>query len=144
MKTTFGLAGDAALALRGGWAYGAHVGDSRVYRIRGQEITQLTEDHSLVNELVRRGKLKRDQVEGSPYNEYKNAVTRAVGVYPSVEGDTLDFDVLREDLRFLRTKFDRPVISWHDPNFGVRFDDYMDAIEDAVPPGSIAMGVSPP
>jgi hypothetical protein len=31
----------------------------------------------------------------------------------------------------------RPVVGWHDPNFGVRFDDYMGAIEDAVPPGSI-------
>ncbi len=74
-----------------------HVGDSRIYLIREGLIHQLTEDHSLVNELVRRGKLKRDQVEGSPYAEYKNAVTRAVGVYPSVEGDTLDFDVLPGD-----------------------------------------------
>lgn len=74
-----------------------HVGDSRIYLIRDGLIHQLTEDHSLVNELVRRGKLKRDQVEGSPYAEYKNAVTRAVGVYPSVEGDTLDFDVLPGD-----------------------------------------------
>ena len=31
----------------------------------------------------------------------------------------------------------RPRVGWHDPNFGVRFDDYMDAIEEAVPPGSI-------
>jgi len=49
----------------------------------------------------------------------------------------LDFDVLRDDLRFLLTKFKRPVVGWHDPNFGVRFDDFMDVIEDAVPPGSI-------
>ena len=74
-----------------------HVGDSRVYLIRDNMIHQLTEDHSLVNELVRRGKLKRDEADDSPYAEYKNAVTRAVGVYPSVEGDTLDFDVLPGD-----------------------------------------------
>jgi hypothetical protein len=49
----------------------------------------------------------------------------------------MDFDVLRSDLRFLQTKFKRPRIGWHDPNFGVRFNDYMDAIEDAVPQGSI-------
>ena len=49
----------------------------------------------------------------------------------------MDFDVLREDLRFLRTKFRRPLVAWHDPNFGVRFDDYLDMIEDAVPPGSM-------
>lgn len=47
----------------------------------------------------------------------------------------LDFDVLRDDLRFLLTKFERPKVGWHDPNFGVRFDDYLDAIEEAVPPG---------
>jgi len=34
-------------------------------------------------------------------------------------------------------KFKRPLVAWHDPNFGVRFNDYMDMIEDAVPPGSI-------
>ena len=49
----------------------------------------------------------------------------------------LDFDVIKEDLRFLLRKFRRPRVGWHDPNFGVRFNDYMDAIEEAVPPGSI-------
>jgi hypothetical protein len=49
----------------------------------------------------------------------------------------LDFDVLKEDLSFLLHKFKRPRVGWHDPNFGVRFDDYMDAIEEAVPPGRI-------
>jgi hypothetical protein len=50
---------------------------------------------------------------------------------------SLDFDVMKEDLRFLLGKFKRPLVGWHDPNFGVRFNDCMDAIEDAVPPGSI-------
>ena len=50
---------------------------------------------------------------------------------------TLDFDVMKEDLRFVLTKFKRPRVGWHDPNFGVRFDDYMGAIEEAVPPDSI-------
>ncbi len=49
----------------------------------------------------------------------------------------LDFEVMKADLRFLLQKFPRPRIAWHDPNFGVRFDDYMDAIEEAAPPGSI-------
>jgi hypothetical protein len=49
----------------------------------------------------------------------------------------LSFAALKEDLRFLRGRMPRPRVSWHDPNFGVRFDDCMDAIEDAVPPGSI-------
>ena len=53
-----------------------------------------------MNELVRRGKLKRDQIDNSPYKQFKNAVTRAVGVYASVEVDTFDFDILPGD-RFL-------------------------------------------
>lgn len=49
----------------------------------------------------------------------------------------LDFDELKADLRFLLTKLKRPIVGWHDPNFGIRFDDYLEAIEEAVPPGSI-------
>lgn len=78
----------------------AHVGDSRVYLARQSQCHILTEDHSLMNELVRRGKLNREQIESSPYKQYKNAVTRAVGVYGSVEVDTFDFDILPGD-RFL-------------------------------------------
>jgi len=78
----------------------AHVGDSRVYLARQNQVHVLTEDHSLMNELVRRGKLNREQIESSPYKQYKNAVTRAVGVNQSVEVDTFDFDILPGD-RFL-------------------------------------------
>ena len=49
----------------------------------------------------------------------------------------MDFGVLREDLKFLLGKYKRPIVGWHDPNFGVRFDDYLDIIEEAVPPGGI-------
>ncbi len=49
----------------------------------------------------------------------------------------LSFEVIKEDLRFLLTKFKRPKVGWHDPNFGIRFNDYLDIIEEAVPPGSI-------
>ena len=54
----------------------------------------LTEDHSLINELLKRGRLSREQIDKL---QYKNAVTRAVGVHESVEVDTLDFDVLKGD-----------------------------------------------
>ena len=50
----------------------------------------------------------------------------------------LEFDVIKEDLRFLLSKFKRPHVSWHDPNFGIRFNDIMEAIEEAVPPDSIS------
>jgi hypothetical protein len=49
----------------------------------------------------------------------------------------MDVEVLREDLGFLLTKFKRPVVAWHDPNFGVRFNECFDVVEQAVPPGSI-------
>ena len=49
----------------------------------------------------------------------------------------LSFDQITEDLKFLRTKLKRPIVAWHDPNFGVRFQDYMQAIEMAIPPNSI-------
>ena len=86
-----------ALLLIGSRGFIAHVGDSRVYLYRQSAVHQLTEDHSLINELLKRGRLSREQIEKL---QYKNAVTRAVGVYESVEVDTLDFDVLKGD-RFL-------------------------------------------
>jgi hypothetical protein len=55
----------------------------------------------------------------------------------TVPYQALEFDVMKNDLAFLLTKFKRPLVGWHDPNFGVRFNDIMDGIEEAVPPGSI-------
>ncbi|MCL4402270.1 MAG: radical SAM protein [Acidobacteria bacterium] len=49
----------------------------------------------------------------------------------------MDFDGIQEDFKFLLEKFRRPMVAWHDPNFGVRFDDCLDVIERAVPPGRI-------
>lgn len=49
----------------------------------------------------------------------------------------LDVDVLKEDLSFLLTKFTHPRVGFYDPNFGVRFDDFMNAIEETVPAGRI-------
>ena len=53
----------------------------------------------------------------------------------SVDYQPLSFDELRHDLKFLLSKVKRPVVGWHDPNFGIRFNDYLTAIEDVVPPG---------
>ena len=49
----------------------------------------------------------------------------------------LSFPQLRDDLSFLLTKMRNPIVGWHDPNFGVRFDDYMEAVEQAVPKGAM-------
>jgi len=48
----------------------------------------------------------------------------------------LDLKTIRDDLRFLLTKFKKPLVGWHDPNFGVKFDDNMEAIASAAPPKS--------
>ncbi len=86
-----------ALMIIGSRGFLAHVGDSRIYLIRKNSVYQLTKDHSLINELLARGRLKPEQIDQV---QYKNAMTRAVGVYESVEADTLDFDVLAGD-RFM-------------------------------------------
>ena len=78
-------------------AFVAHVGDSRVYLLRQTQVLQLTEDHSLYNEMVRLGKIRRGDKVKLPN---KNAVTRAVGVREQVEVDTLEFDLASQD-RFL-------------------------------------------
>jgi hypothetical protein len=55
----------------------------------------------------------------------------------SIPYQQLDTEAMKEDLRFLLGRLKRPRVAWHDPNFGVRFDHCMDAIEEAVPPGRI-------
>lgn len=87
----------SALLIAGDRGFIAHVGDSRIYLVRQGQVVQLTEDHSLINELIRRGKVTKETINDSPYKQFKNAVTRAVGVYESVQADTIDFDVLPGD-----------------------------------------------
>jgi hypothetical protein len=55
----------------------------------------------------------------------------------SVPFQPLDAEAMKHDLRFLLRRLKRPRVGWHDPNFGVRFDQCMDAIEEEVPPGRI-------
>lgn len=95
-KRGMGTTLDAFLVI-GSRGFIAHVGDARIYLYRQGSVHQLTEDHSLINELLKRGRLTREQIDKV---QYKNAVTRAVGVYESVEVDVFDFDVLPGD-RFL-------------------------------------------
>ena len=54
-----------------------------------------------------------------------------------IEYQPLPYEQIREDLIFLQTQFKQPVVGWHDPNFGVRFNDYMNVIEEAVKPGAV-------
>src|SRR4051812_28009962 len=84
----------SALLIAGSHGFIAHVGDSRIYLLRDSRIQQVTEDHTVFNELIKRGKLTRDQIEKVAQ---KNAITRAVGVYERVEVDTLFIEVLPGD-----------------------------------------------
>jgi hypothetical protein len=62
-----------------------HVGDSRAYVLRGDTLEQLTDDHSLVAELVRRGELSASDAEVHPQ---RSVITRALGTDPDVDVDT--------------------------------------------------------
>lgn len=73
----------------------AHVGDSRIYRVRGNQIRQLTQDHSLVNEQVRLGYITAEQAETS---ELQNVILRAVGSEAEVQPDVEDLPALNEDI----------------------------------------------
>ena len=78
-------------------AFVMHVGDSRAYMLRNHRLEQLTDDHNVYNELIKRKKMNREQVEKlAP----KNAITRAVGVYEHCEPEVVVLDVAAGD-RFL-------------------------------------------
>jgi serine/threonine protein phosphatase PrpC len=64
----------------------AHVGDSRAYRVRHGELERITEDHSLVEELLRQGRLTEEEAEEHPQ---RSIITRALGPEPDVEVDTV-------------------------------------------------------
>jgi serine/threonine protein phosphatase PrpC len=75
-----------------------HVGDSRAYLIRDRKLEQLTEDHSLVAELVRSGKLSPEEAEGHPQ---RSVITRALGTDPDVDVDTFSVETKPGDLFLL-------------------------------------------
>jgi len=86
--------------LRGGTAYLAHVGDSRCYLWSGGRLTQLTHDHSYVQELVDNGRITAVEAEHHPR---KNVITRALGVECSVEPEYTQADVAPGELLLLCT-----------------------------------------
>jgi protein phosphatase len=100
-------AGDAALRgmgttvvaifFRDNKAYIANVGDSRAYRVRGDNIVQITRDHSLVAEQMRAGMITEDDAR---IHKFKNIITRSVGFQEDVEAD-IDIRVVRKEDRFV-------------------------------------------
>jgi serine/threonine protein phosphatase PrpC len=75
-----------------------HVGDSRAYRVRGGELEQLTEDHSLVADLMRSGRLTPEEADAHPQ---RSVITRALGTDPDVDVDMVSVDVEPGDLFLL-------------------------------------------
>ena len=73
-----------ALLVEGGRASLAHVGDSRAYRVRSRRIRQLTDDHSIVGELLRRHEISADDAREHPH---RHVLTRALGVRGHVQPD---------------------------------------------------------
>lgn len=84
----------SALVARGEWTYIAHVGDSRVYLLRGMRLYQITHDHSLVAEQMRCGLLTEEEARN---HSMKNLITRAVGIKNEVKVDMYAMHIQRGD-----------------------------------------------
>jgi serine/threonine protein phosphatase PrpC len=89
MGTTF-----VCLALGGSKGIIGHVGDSRVYLVRDGQCHRLTEDHTLISAQLKAGTITKEQAATS---QYRNVITRAVGIQESVQVDTLLVDAVPGD-----------------------------------------------
>jgi len=88
---TAALVGDGEISL-------GHVGDSRAYRFRDDELERLTQDHSLVEELMRMGKLSPEDAESDPR---RSIITRALGPEPDVDVETCTYPAKDGDVYLL-------------------------------------------
>jgi len=75
-----------------------HIGDSRMYRLRNQLLTQITEDHSLLQEQIKAGLISPEQAR---FATNRNLVTRALGIDPEVELELNEYDVEVDDIYLL-------------------------------------------
>ena len=76
----------------------AHVGDSRLYRLRGDALEQVTRDHSVLQEQIDSGMITREQAK---HAQHKNLVTRAVGIDPQVEAEVHTYPAQVNDIYLL-------------------------------------------
>jgi len=76
----------------------AHIGDSRVYRLRGDELVQITKDHSLLQEQIDSGMITPEQAR---FSQNKNLVTRALGIDPTVDAEIREYQTRPGDLWLL-------------------------------------------
>lgn len=89
-----------ALVIKGAKAIIGHIGDSRIYLWRDKVLSQLSEDHSMVNELVRLGQLTEEKARDHPH---KNVLSRALGVDRNINIDCFQFQVQDNDVFILCT-----------------------------------------
>ncbi len=75
-----------------------HIGDSRLYRLRGDILEQITRDHSLLQEQIDNGMITREQAR---FSQNKNLVTRAVGIDPEVDAEVHTYPVQAGDIYLL-------------------------------------------
>lgn len=88
----------SAAAIKGGKAFFAHLGDSRIYLLRDGAIRRLTEDHSFVAEKVRTGELTEEQARQS---RFRNVITRAVGLEADCQPAVGSVDLMQGDVLLL-------------------------------------------
>lgn len=86
--------------IRNNKMYAVNVGDSRAYILRGKRITQITEDHTYVNSLLKAGILTEKEAR---CHENKNMITKAVGAEPSIEPDFFVTSIAEGDVVILCT-----------------------------------------
>ncbi|HJS92908.1 MAG TPA: Stp1/IreP family PP2C-type Ser/Thr phosphatase, partial [Solirubrobacteraceae bacterium] len=107
----------------------AHVGDSRAYLFRDGTLQRLTQDHSLVDELVRRGKLTEEQAAEHPQ---RSIITRALGPEPDVEVDTWTYPARSGDVVLLCSDGLTSMISEDTVRGVLTAHDNLDAAADAL------------
>jgi PPM family protein phosphatase len=107
----------------------AHVGDSRAYLFRDGTLQRLTQDHSLVDELVRRGKLTEEQAAEHPQ---RSIITRALGPEPDVEVDTWTYPARAGDVILLCSDGLTSMISEEQVREVLTAHDNLDAAADAL------------
>lgn len=89
-----------AMLVAGDRGFVVHVGDSRAYLVREGRAVRLTRDHSVLNELVASGEITAE-IANTTYAGYRHSLSRAVGVCEDVEVDSMDFEVLPDDVLLL-------------------------------------------
>ncbi|MBP1924872.1 protein phosphatase [Sedimentibacter acidaminivorans] len=88
----------AVIDLKDNIAYIGNVGDSRTYILRDNNIKQITEDHTYVRELVKEGKISREEAKIHPQ---KNIITRAIGSEENISIDIFEIELIENDILLL-------------------------------------------